>query len=235
MVYRTLEVRALNSQKNLWAMAFSVILISLADGTECNAISYWNELGNNLFNQGNLTGAIYCYDKAIELANQTNAPIFGEIAIQCSYYMNYTDKNESTQWFPKTCAEPTSSDNNQNNIGGLILIFDVSNPNRMHMRLGDMYVKVIKYDHTCNSKIIENFGIKETRGSFCNIDPEVGLYKCNQTLSDDEFIDLAPGELEHFSVNLKATRPGIYKIGIILDYAIGSETNRIIVGNVSSV
>ena len=209
-----------------------IISLALADGTECNAISYWNEQGNNLFNQGNLTGAINYYDKAIELANQTHAPISSELAIQCRYYMNAIDKNNPTQLFSKICAEPTISNEGQQNTDGLILSFDVSNPNCMHMRLGAIYVKVIKYNYTLNSKIIENFGIKETRRYFCNIEHKVGLYKCIQTFNKDEFIDLAPGELEHFSVNVKTETPGIYKIGVILDYAIGSETNRIVVENV---
>lgn len=230
----TLEVRVLKNWVNLWCVLFLVMPVALALGTESNAISYWNERGNNLFNQGNITGAINCYNKAIELGNQTNAPIFNEIVIQCGYRMVALDKNNSTQVFSKICAEPTSSIKGQQNpdLGDITLCFDVSNPNNMHMRIGNIYANVLKYNSIKDLKIIENFGVKKTRGYFCNIEPKIGSYKCNQTLNDDEFIDLAPGELEHFAINLRTENPGIYKMEIGLEYAIGCETNSIIVGEV---
>lgn len=218
---------------NLSCALFLVMLVALAVGTESNALSYWNDQGNDLFNQGDITGAINCYDKAIKLGNQTNAPIFNEIAIQCEYRMDALDKNNNTHVFSKICAEPTSSVKGQPNLDseGLTLSFDVSNPNSMHMRIGNIYINIIKYNSTGNSKIIENFGVKKTRGFFCSIEPEIGSYKCIQTLNDDEFIDLAPGELEHFAINANTDTPGVYQMEISLDYAIGSETNSIIVGD----
>jgi hypothetical protein len=227
------EARVLKIWVNLWCVLLLVMPIALAIGTESNAVSYWNELGNNLFNQGNITGAINCYNKAIELENQTNAPIFTEIVIQCGYRMDALDKNNSTQVFSKICAESTSSIGCQRNPDSedITLCFDVSNPNDMHMRIGNIYANVLDYNSIRNPKIIENFGVKKTRGYFCNIEPKIGSYKCIQTLNDNEFIDLAPGDLEHFAIDVRTDTPGIYKMRIDLDYVIGSETNSIIVGD----
>jgi len=126
----------------LWGVLFSVILVVLAAGTESNAMSYWIEQGNNLFNQGNYPAAINCYNNAIGLGNQTSAPIFTEIITQCGYSMDAIDKNNRTLVFSKICAEPTSSIKGKPNLSpeALTLGFDVSNPNGMHMRIGNIYI-----------------------------------------------------------------------------------------------
>jgi hypothetical protein len=218
----------------LWCVLFLVMLFSLASGIGINAVGYWNELGNNLFNQGDTKGAIYCYDKAIELGNQTNAPIFTKIATQCRYTMDAINKNNRTQIFSRICAEPINSATGQPNsdYGAITLSFDVSNPNSMHMRICNICIEVINYISTMNLKIIENFGVKKTRGYSCNIKPDMDYHKCIPTTGNDEFIDLAPGELEHFAINASSDTSGAYKIRISLDYAIGSETKNITVGDV---
>lgn len=218
----------------LWSVSFSIMLIALAAGTESNAVSYWIEQGNNLFNQGNYPGAVNCYNKAIGLGNQTNAPIFTEIVTQCGYHMDAIDKNNRTHEFSKICAEPTSAFKCQLNSGSenLTLGFDVSNPNSMHMRIGNIYLNVTKYDSIVNPKIIQNFAKGYNRGYFCSIQPEVGSYKCVLTAKDYDFIDLAPNELEHIVINVGTDTPGVYELRISLDYAIGSKANRIILGEV---
>lgn len=211
-----------------------MMLVVLAAGTEINAVSYWIEQGNDRFNQGNYTGAIYCYNKAIELGNQTNAPIFTRIVAQCGYRMDAFDKNNSTQVYSQICAEPTRSikDQQKPESEDVALCFDVSNPNNMHMRIGNIYTNVFKYNSIKNPKIIENFAKGHNRGYSCNIKPMIGSYKCILTSNDYDFIDLAPNELEHIVINAGSDTPGAYELGIILEYAIGSETNKIAVGDV---
>ncbi len=152
----------------------------LAAGTESNAVSYWIEQGNNQFNQGNYAGAINCYNNAIKLGNQTNAPIFNEMVTQCGYRMDAIDKNNHTQVFSKICAEPTRIAKTQSNPDSedFTFSFDATNPNSMHMRISNLYVDVIKYNPIANPKIIKNFGKGYTRGYFCNIEPEIRSYKC---------------------------------------------------------
>jgi len=218
----------------LWGASLSIILVVLAAGTESNAVSYWIELGNNLFNQGDYPGAINCYNKAIGLGNQTNAPIFTEIITHCGYSMDAIDQNNRTLVFSKICTEPTNSIKGQPNLNpeDLTLGFDVSNPNGMHMRISNIYVNVIKYSSIFNPKIIKNFAKGYNRGYSCNINPAVGSYKCVLTSKDYDFIDLAPKELEHIVINVGTDTSGIYDLRISLDYAIGSEVNQIIVGEV---
>jgi hypothetical protein len=220
---------------NLWCVLSLVLIIAIASGTENNARTYWNTQGNELIKQGNYTRAAYCYNKSIELGNQTHAPIFGEISVLCGEYRMYThDNNSSSHVSSKICAEPISVRGQSDvNSGGLVLRFDISNPNDMDMRIGNIYVDVIKYNPIVSSDIIKLFGTKRIVGCFCNIEPAIGSYKCIQaSIGNDEFIDLAPKELEHFATNVYTDTPGIYQMRVELDYAIGWENNRIIVGNV---
>jgi len=219
-------------RKNVVCILF-IMLVHLSLGTENNAVSYWNERGNILFDQGNVSGAIYCYNRAINLGDLTNAPIFGEIVVQSVYRMDALDNNNSTQVFSKICSEPTSSILNPEDSDSecVSLCFDVSNPNNMHMRIDSIYINVTSYNCLKNPKIIKNFGIKKTIGYICNIGPEMASYRCIPTLSNGEFIDLAPGELEHIELSVRTDVPGIYEIEISMNYAIGSETGTIIVGD----
>jgi hypothetical protein len=212
------------------------MLLVLAAGTECNAVSYWIEQGNILFNQGNYQGATNCYDKAIALGNQTNAPIFTEIVTQCEYRMDAFDTNSRIH-FSKICAEPTRVTKNDPNSSpeNFTLSFDVSNPNCMHMRIGNIYVNVTKYNNIHNTNVIQNFAQGHNRGYSCNIKPIVGMYKCILKSKNYDFIDLAPNELEHIVINIDTDTPGIYGLRIGLDYAIGSDSNRIAVGEVPEI
>lgn len=231
------EVEVLKGRAILWGVSLSIILVVLAAGIESNAVSYWIDQGNNLFNQGNYQGARYCYNKAIGLGNQTNAPIFTKIITHCGYSMDAIDQNNRTLVFSKICAEPTNSIKGQPNLNpeNLTLGFDVSNPNGMHMRISNIYVNVIKYNSIFNPKIIQNFAKGYNRGYSCSIKPAIGSSKCILTLTDYDFIDLAPNELEHIVINVGADTPGAYELGISLDYAIGSTTNKITVEDVTGI
>lgn len=224
----------MNSRMCLWGVLLLVILVSLASGIERNTIGYWNELGNNLFNQGDTAGAIRCYEKAIGLGNQTNAPIFTKVVTQCRYIMDAINKTNSNQIFSGVCAGPISFSDIQPNsdYGSLTLSFDISNPNNMHMRICNIYIEVIEYIPLMNPKIMEYFCIKKTRGYFCNVKPNKGRYECIPAIGNDEFIDIAPGELEHLAINTSSNTSGAYRIQMNLEYAVGSETRNIIVGDV---
>ena len=100
------------------------------------------------------------------------------------------------------------------------------------MRIAGIYVDVNKYNPIVNPKIIQNFAKGYNRGYACNIKPIVGSYKCILTSKDYDFIDLAPNELEHIVINVGTDTPGVYGLRVSLDYAIGSETNRIAAGDV---
>lgn len=219
---------------NSCCVLFLLILIALSTGTEKNAVSYWNERCKTLYNQGNFSEASDCWKRAIELGNQTNAPIFTEITTQCSYRMDAFDKNNSTQVFSNICAEPTGAIQGQPNqdSGDIFLSFDATNHCNMDMRIGNIYVDVIKYNSIVKPKIIQKFAIRKTIGNFCIIEPIIGPYKCKTSLSDNEYIYLAPNESQHFSIIVNTDVPGVYQLEISLDYAIGSETERISVGNI---
>jgi tetratricopeptide (TPR) repeat protein len=215
----------MKSQAILCSALFFVMLSVLAAGTEGNVASYWIEQGNTQFNQGDSKEAINCYNKAIELGDQANAPTFSAITTQCGYRMDAVDKNNPTQVFSKIYAEPTSTE-------GLTLIFDVSNPNSVHMGISNISVEVIKYTPIINCKIIQNFGQTYSQGYFCNIEPERRSYECDLTSKDYDHIDLAPNKSVHVAININTDRPGAYGLRIRLGYIIDRETKGIIVGDV---
>jgi hypothetical protein len=106
----------------------------------------------------------------------------------------------------------------------------------MPMRIGDIYVNVIKYSSIVNSKILHKLGVRKTIiGNFCNIEPAIGPYKCKTLLGDNEYIYLAPKESERFAINVNTDVPGVYQLRISVYYAIGDETDRIVVGDVSGM
>jgi hypothetical protein len=229
---------AMKNWVNLWCALFSVMLPMLATGSEINAVSYWNRECNTLYDQGNYTGASDCWKKAIELGNQTNAPIFTEITTQCSYRMYALDKNNSTQKkYLNICAGPISIVKGQStpDSEGITLSFDVTNPDSMDMRIGNIYVNVIEYSSIVNPNIIHKFSVRKTIGNLCNIEPSIDSYKCKTLLNDTEYIYLAPTTSEHFAINVNTDMPGIYQLRIDLDYAIGRETKRCVVGDVPEI
>jgi hypothetical protein len=185
------------------------------------------ELGDSLYNQSNYTGAFDCYNKAIELGYQTNAPVFTKIVIHSGYLMNAIEKNNKSNVFKKIYAGPINAIENQPNF-----CFDISNPNKMHMRISNIYVCVSRYNSTCNEKIIQNYAKGYNKGYSCNIKPILGNYKCILTSKDYDFINIAPNELEHAVIDINADTPGVYELTICLDYAIGGVSNRIIVERV---
>jgi hypothetical protein len=229
-------VRALKNWMKLGCILSSALLVALAAGMEDNAVIYWNEKCKTLNDQGNNVEASDCWKKAIdELGNQTDAPIFTEIILyECAYRMDAFDKNNSTQVFSKICAEPISILKGQPNPGSedVFLSFDVTNHDSSEMRIGNIYVDVIKYNQIYNPKIIQKFGVRKTIGNFCNIGPAIGSYKCKTLLDDDEYIYLPPKESEHLSINVNTDVQGIYQLRISLDYVIDGETHRIVVGQV---
>jgi tetratricopeptide (TPR) repeat protein len=204
----------------------------LGDGVAKNAIDYWVEQGNNLFEQGNYEEAINYYDKAINLKNHANSPITNEIATQCGYHLDASDRNNSNKVFNGICAEPIGDIKGGSNLDskGVTISFDISNPNDLDMRISNIYINVSDYSNINNTNVIENFGVKRSRGYLCNIKPIIGSYECMKKSKDYDFIDLAPGELEHIVIDINTYVPGIYHIKIDLDYAIGSETGKITEG-----
>ena len=103
------------------------------------------------------------------------------------------------------------------------------------MRIVNIYVNVNKYNPIVNPEIIQNFAKGYNRGYSCNIKPAVSSYNCVLTSKDYDFIVLAPNELEHVVINVGTDTPGAYELGISLDYSIGIEANKIIVGDVPGI
>jgi len=214
---------------NLGYVLFTIMLVTLTLVSGNNAVSYLIEQGNDLFNQGNYSGSINFYNKAIELGNQINAPIFNNIVVQCEFKLDAIDTINQSQSFLKISSGPTSSISDRVRIGSEnpSISFDISNPNGMHMRISNIYVNMIKYNRITNPKVLQNFAKGYNRGYSCFIKPAIGSYECVLKADDYDFIDLAPNELEHIVINVGAETPGAYELEISLDYAIGSEAHSI--------
>jgi hypothetical protein len=61
----------------------------------------------------------------------------------------------------------------------------------------------------------------------CNIEPQVGRYRCTQDFDDFDYIRLSSGEMETFRININAVAEGIYRLRVAAQYSIGGQTKEI--------
>jgi len=180
---------------------------------------------------GDYQMAIMYYHKAVELRYQPSAPIVLPIRIEkedsgtCCFIINAYDVNNSSINFFNVPAAFCGSLPSWHDPA---FQFVVLNPNDMYMNIQNIYLNVLEYHNVTirNSNCWAGGG--SMRRFYCNINPKVGSYICKPLSEDYDFITLKPGgqETETIDIQVKADQPGIYKLGISLDYSIGDTKNR---------
>lgn len=202
-------------------------LVSLSLGSD-NSVSYYISKGNDAFQVENYSEALRWYDSAIHAGYQPNAPVISRIRAlsSCYYTMDAVVENNGTK-ISNVIANPIT--------GGISIYFQITNPNSMEMKIDDVYINLLKYYPIENATIGDQLCLvtSPTRGYSCSINTKEGLYKCEKLFPEDVFIKLPQYELEYYRINLYARSPGIYLLGVCLDYSIGSETNRIFINDIS--
>jgi hypothetical protein len=109
------------------------------------------------------------------------------------------------------------------------LVFDVTNPNELDMRIARIYVDVIKF------MPVDIIGVWEgdkgrgmrIREYGCDIDASIGRYECFQISEGFDYIKLSPGEMETIRVHIAAAQEGIYQLRLGTEFSIGGATREI--------
>jgi len=111
----------------------------------------------------------------------------------------------------------------------VLLEFDVTNSNVLDLRIVRLYVRVGEYRVV---DILDLYtgdagGGMPVREFTCDIEPWPGVFGCSSVSKDFGYIRLSYGELETFSIEVRARVPGLYRFVAGLDYSAGGETGSI--------
>ena len=134
-------------------------------------------------------------------------PIWGRIAAgnDIRMILDAIDKNTGQQYYSvRACSL----------LYGGSLVFDITNPNEMDMRIIEIYVDVIRFIP------IDIVGVWEGdkgggmmfREYGCDIESDIRRYRCFQISEGFDYIRLSPGEMESFRVYVVAEQEGSYQI-----------------------
>lgn len=109
------------------------------------------------------------------------------------------------------------------------LVFDVTNPNELDMRIVRLYVDVIKFVPVDIIGVWEGDkgGGMRIRKYGCDIDVNTGRYECFQISEGFDYIKLSPGEMEVFRVHIAAVQEGIYRLRLGMEFSIGGVKREI--------
>jgi hypothetical protein len=187
--------------------------------------------------QGNITVEQVQGNKIVvhrDDAKDNQPPLFSkiEVGIPNGYIMTAVDSRDASKTF-HVYAQPTSKVEGMPNEHSqdVVLSFDITNPNRLEMRIVKISVEVLDYQYVHILKTAPVASLGETRKYFCNVKGRAASYECRQLSEGYDFIKLSRGELEHFGVNVNTKTAGIYELGVSVEYSLGAETKRIVVGD----
>jgi len=142
-----------------------------------------------------------------------------DVSIPYGYIMKACAANRIFEVY----AQPTSAMQGIPNehAQDIILEFDVTNPNYLEARIVDIYIEVIEYHHVEILGIAPIWAGGHMRKFFCNIGPELKVYKAKPLTTEFDYIKLLHGEIEYFGIHVNTITPGVYKLKVSFDYSIG--------------
>jgi hypothetical protein len=151
---------------------------------------------------------------------QSQPPIFGRFYRSTNKIMDAVDVNTGEVHYGVDAYSL---------LYGAEFTFEVSNPNRLDMRIVRLYVDVLKF---IDVEVIgvwqgDKGGGMRVREFSCEIEPSVGSYGCRQVSDDFDYIRLSLGELEVIRIYLEAVKEGIYRLRLGMDYSVGGTTSRV--------
>lgn len=163
------------------------------------------------------------------------SPIFSPIEVDIPYgfIVRATHKNQKDREFFVN-AQSTSEVEGvpSSKAQDICLIFDMTNPQQMEMRMQDIYVEVLDYHEVDILEVSPTLSAGKTRKYFCNIKPNLGIYPCVQLSNEFDYIKLSYGELEHFGISVNTITEGIYKLRVKMTFSVAGEVQGVIVGDV---
>lgn len=163
----------------------------------------------------------------------TKPLVFGriDVGIPYGYFLEALDNTDPATKY-RVYAEPTSSIEGKPNPHSqdIVLTFDITNPNALELRVVALHVDVLEYRAVSVIATHPVPSAGEIRRFFCNIKPQAGSYRCILLSSKYDFVKIARGELESFGINVNTVEPGIYKLGLSIEYSIAGKTEKAEIG-----
>lgn len=163
----------------------------------------------------------------------TKPLVFGRIGvgIPYGYFLEALDKSNPSIKY-NVYAELTSNVEGKPNPHSqdIVLSFDITNPNALELRVVAIYVDVLEYTAVSVIATHPVLSVGETRRFFCNIKPQSGSYRCTLLSDKYDFVKIARGELESFGINVNTVEPGIYKLGLSIEYLIAGKVEKTEIG-----
>lgn len=117
----------------------------------------------------------------------------------------------------------------------IVINFDITNPNKIDLRIKDIYINVIEFYSVKILKTTPLASAGKIRKYYCNINSEKRLFNCKIQDKKFDYIKLSKGELERFGININSLIKGVYKLGVVVDYSIGDKEFREKVGEFEEV
>lgn len=157
-------------------------------------------------------------EKAGGVEQRHRRPILGQIQPHnSSYGMCAVDRVTHQRFFNHIRAYPLST------VG---LIFDVTNPNALNMRLIRFFVDVVEYIDVDIPYVDTGpmGGGAMVRKFVCQVDSRPARYECKQASEGFDYIKLTNGEMETFRINVIVPKEGVYRLMVALEYSIAGET-----------
>jgi hypothetical protein len=148
-------------------------------------------------------------------------PILGRIWTQpASFSMRAIDLTNPQRFFDGITACPLHT------VG---LTFDVTNPNKLDMRLVRFFIDVTEFTDISIIRVYTGDlgGGAIIRKFTCEIAPRVGRYACAQVSDGFDYIRLSSGEMETSRVDVTASMEGVYRLTLAIEYSIGGEVRTI--------
>jgi hypothetical protein len=160
-------------------------------------------------------------------------PVVGQLSYEIPYGFSLIGKAQSGI-FDGEAQTVLAEDDDNTRFPYVMIDFDVTNPSELEMRIVSIFVDVIRYEPVEAWEVNAYEAAGETRKYFCTIKPSEGSYEAIQKSDKYDFIKLAPGELEHFSVAVTTESPGIYLLGVSMEISTGGEIKKIGAGSLEN-
>lgn len=171
-----------------------------------------NDTPQLLVRPGVNPSSIILVDKSNDLKVQT--PKISSVESHCGYGVSAVSREDQPRVFWVNGSSPSD---------GAELLFDITNPNEMELRIDEININVVEYQPVYFLDVMPYAGIGTTRRYSCTIAASAGSYKCKQTSSDYDYIKLSFGELEHFGINVHVQTDGIYTMCVNIRYSLAGQ------------
>ncbi|SRR6266404_1621694 len=108
------------------------------------------------------------------------------------------------------------------------LQFDVTNPNKLDLKIDRFFIDVIDFANVEINKVWIWLGAGMPIRKFeCTIMPEIGRYECVKISEGFEYIRLSNGEMESFGIEIRTGTEGLYRLRLSMEYSIGEVSQQI--------